>query len=129
MRERDYYPLGACDDSQAPYNEISLPEKKFDVCIYQTLRKDTTVETDDFEAEFYDAEDGYVKVSTQYTNWDMAYQDCHMDIVDLLRELKRFVEDEIKVTDESSNRMKRLKYLLEECQGWILEDTSIEEEC
>jgi hypothetical protein len=38
MRDSDYYPEGAYNDQNAPYNQPTVPEKEFDVVIAANVR-------------------------------------------------------------------------------------------
>ena len=46
MRNSDYYPAGAANDPNAPYNEVEPPEREFDCSATMVLNKDTLVTTD-----------------------------------------------------------------------------------
>ena len=68
MSEADYYPAGAYNDPRAPYNEVDIPERDFEVTISQTLSRTVTIVTDDYYPE-YDEEDGHTYANTENTDW------------------------------------------------------------
>ena len=47
MSERDYYPAGAYNDPNAPYNECEAPEIELDVTVTETVMKTGTIVTND----------------------------------------------------------------------------------
>lgn len=47
MRERDYYPAGAYNDPNAPYNECEAPEIELDVTVHEALVKSSAIITND----------------------------------------------------------------------------------
>ena len=46
MRESDYYPAGSYSDPSAPWNQCDPPEIELEVTVYETLRKDDSIITD-----------------------------------------------------------------------------------
>ena len=47
MRDSDYYPAGAYNDPNAPYNECEAPEIELGVTVHETLTRDHTIVTND----------------------------------------------------------------------------------
>ena len=88
MIESGYYPPGAEFDPSAPWNEPGPPdEKTFDVCISQTLSRDTTVTTSDYSVDVDCDEDGYYQsIDTSETNWKEAAQGERMTPLELIGE-------------------------------------------
>lgn len=116
MREEDYYPAGAYDDPRAPYNEIEIPEKDFEVTISQELYKEgVCVTTDDYLLE-YCHEDGHTYTDTSETDWKSAYNEEHYTALELIDKLMHICNEELSfgklVTDFD------LVKLLDECKGW-----------
>ena len=141
MIESGYYPPGAEFDPSAPYNQVDvLPEKDFDVTCSQTLSKTVTVTTNnytpgacgvDYEP---DDEGGYCAVGwhdpddTSDTNWNEEYSLRHETIPSLLNILKEYIKKDLEYGDSKFSK-EHLEYLLEECDGWIVdEEDYIEEE-
>lgn len=109
------YPPGA-DNAYAPWNQPDNIEERFSVGIMQTLSKQTKVLTDDYYAE----SDGFL--NTRNTDWKEAYRkNDHYTPLELIERLKNLIEAELP----SDN--KYIKHLLEECEGWLEEETYIEE--
>ena len=48
MRESDYYAPGSYNDPSAPWNEVDVPEKEFDVICSQSLSRTATVWTNNY---------------------------------------------------------------------------------
>ena len=127
MRESGYYPPGAEFDPSAPYNEVVVPERNFEVTISQTLSRPVTITTSDYCPEF-DEDDGHTYCNTENTDWKKAYEDCDFKIQDLLLELKDYVIKEMNNTSPLSGRGVYLKQLLEACDGWVEDDYEVVED-
>lgn len=113
----DYYPAGAYNDPSAPYNEVSIPERDFDVNVCQTLEKYVTVTTDDYIPE-YDDWDRSVHYDTSETNWLEAYHDNDYHTpLQLIELFKQCLEENLKngVVFKSP---RYTKDLIKECEGW-----------
>ena len=124
MTESGYYPPGAEFDPSAPYNRSDPPREKFDVYVVQTLSKTATVETDDYEPEEEIDEDGpNFYYNTDNTDWENAYEDNHYTPYQLITMLKRVLEMQLRGEKVSNYLAKRL---IEECEGWAVEEESIE---
>ena len=120
----DYYPAGAYNDPSAPYNEVSIPERDFDVNVCQTLEKYVTVTTDDYIPE-YDDWDRSVHYDTSETNWLEAYNDNDYHTpLQLIELFKQCLEENLK----NGVVFKSPKYtenLIKECEGWEEVETDI----
>ena len=127
MSEADYYPAGAYNDPNAPYNEIEIPEHDFEVTVSQTLSRTVTITTNDYNPE-YDEEDGNIYANTENTDWKKAYENCDFKIQDLLEELKGYVQSDMAMTGPNTGKGRHLKRLLEACDGWIEDDYEVVEE-
>lgn len=127
MRESDYYPVGAYSDPNAPYNQVEVPEKEFEVTISQTLSRTVTVTTNDYQPE-YDEEDGSTYANTENTDWQKAYENYDFKIQDLLEELKGYVQSDMAMTGPNTGKGRHLKRLLEACDGWIEDEYEVIEE-
>lgn len=143
MSEADYYPAGAYNDSDAPYNQEDVPDMDFEVTCSQTLSKTVTVTTNnyipgasgcDYEP---DGEGGYYAASyhddpdTSDTNWAEEYHDNdHYTPIQLIALFAEYLKEEIECsyTDSPLRHPKRLQQLLEECEGWIEDETEFIEE-
>lgn len=113
--------LTTIQESCAPWN--SSPHKgEFYVTISQTLSKDTDVSTYDYFEEV--DEDGFPVCNTQDVDWKAAYRSEHMNISELLRILKEYIEKDLAYGD-SQYTEEYLEYLLKECQGWITDELEV----
>lgn len=128
MRDRDYYPEGSYNDPNAPYNEVDVPEREFEVNVSVTLHKDfDKVTTDDYTPEF-DDEDGRVYANTEDTDWNKAYECQHKSITDMLLILKKYVEKDIEEYKKQGKRVPQsLTDLLDDCTDWEQEDIDVTE--
>ena len=131
------YPPGA-DNEFAPWNEVEVPEKDFDVTCSQSLSKTVTVCTNnyipgasgcDYEP---DGEGGYSTIGwhedddTSDTDWAQEYHENDYHTPAQLLELFK----DILVRDlENGNPFRSEKYtkqLIEECEGWTEDETDFE---
>ena len=125
MRDSDYYPAGAYNDPNAPYNEVVISEEEFDVEVVVTMAKTTIVVTDDYNPQ-YDEEDGYWK-DTDNTDWNEAYKSSCFTIPQMLDELHKFLDRELKRDDLSISERVRYKNMLSDCEDWEMEDCEVNE--
>lgn len=126
MRDSDFYPMGAYLDASAPYNEVEIPEKEFEVAISQTLSKSTSIWTNQYQPE-YDEETGHTDADTTYTDWKKAYQDVAMtplEIINVAEKIAKALMEEGKTIFAGVY----LKDLVEECQDWQDDDYEVIEE-
>lgn len=145
------YPPGA-DTPDAPWNEVDVPEREFNITITQCLSKDTTVHTNDYvpgaEGCDYepDGEGGYCACGyhdpddTSDTNWAEAYKGEHYTPLQLIGEYKKVLEQELNRLEDYGKsihskkpswwiyRKRTLEHLIEECEGWIDDETTIMED-
>lgn len=113
------YPPGAEHDPRAPYNEIEVPEKEFNVYVEFAVKKVVPVTTNDYLVEQDFDEDGYYcGYDFSETDWRKAYKDGNFSICDMLEELRLFIEKELPTLPERSGRYQYLKRMHAECQGW-----------
>lgn len=116
----DYYPAGAYNDPNAPYNQREIPEieVKCDVMV-SVVREGVPVMTDNYTRD----EDGIV-VFQEYLLDD--YENCHHDIPELLGELAKYIKGEL-AGGMIGDRRRQLLDMLADCQGWRTEETSVED--
>lgn len=129
MFESGYYPPGAEFDCSAPYNEVEVPERDFDVEVVETLTRTVSVTTQKYVPEF-DEEDGHTYANTDDTDWQEVYTDNYMPLAKLMEEMKKeteaFVNDieqQLKVCKQEdrfrlTQRRRRLKELVANMEGW-----------
>ena len=127
MSECDYYPAGAYNDPNAPYNEPVIPERDFDVDVEFTMQKTVTVTTNEYQPE-YDEEDGNTYANTDDTNWEHAYNESgYYTIPKLLQELENYVRQDLERYKGNKTKERQLNALLKSCQCWIVTDMSFTE--
>jgi hypothetical protein len=130
MSEADYYPMGAYRDPSAPYNQVEVPVRDFDLTISQSLSKDVTVCTNDYAPE-YDEEDGRTYINTENTDWEKAYKEDHYTPLQLIQMYKQVLEEQLESfngiddTFAAKLQIRRIKQLIEECESWIEDETVI----
>ena len=134
------YPPGVSDNTiGAPWNDPEIPEKEFEVTCSQTLSKSVTVWTDNYvpgaSGVDYEPDDegGYYASSwhdsddTSDTNWKEEYSLCHETIPSLLNILKEYIKKDLEYGDSKFSK-EHLEYLLEECDGWTVDEEEYIEE-
>ncbi len=118
------YPIGS-DTKDAPWNEQIIPELDFDVRVTQTLVKKTTIPTDQYQPE-YDEEDGHTYVNTDDTDWQDAYENVACTpskLIEVCGKLaQQFLNNGIKSIDGIW-----LPAIVKECDGWDVDETTVEE--
>lgn len=146
MREADYYAPGSYYDPSAPWNQVDVPEKEFEVTCSQSLSKTVSVWTNNYtpgaEGVDYEPDDegGYYASAwhddddTSDTDWKEEYCSEHFTPIQLIQKFKEFLEEEVKVTEEESNtkfspirKMKKsvMKHLINECSSWVEDETEV----
>ena len=133
IKRMDNYPPGAANDPNAPYNEVEVPEREFDVTISMSLSRTVQCYTNKYIPEV-DEENGHLYVDTGDTPWSEVYGDNHKTIPELLEELKKYIQkdldnladDETKI-DKAFHR-RRLEFLLTECDEWTVDEEDYEGE-
>ena len=124
MRDSDYYPAGAANDPNAPYNEYENPDRDFDVTCSQTLSTTVTVTTNNYLYICDEDEDGkYVDYDTSDTNWAEEYHsnDYHTPM-QLIHLFKEFLEQQ-KNNGIVFKSPSFTDALIEECDNWVEDET------
>ena len=127
MTEADYYAPGSYNDPSAPWNEVVIPEKEFDVTCSQTLSKTVSIITNNYNPE-PDDETGRTYTNTESTDWGNEYHsnDLHTPL-QLIQLLKQVLETDM----EHGIAFKSPRFsqdLINECDGWIEDETEYIEE-
>jgi hypothetical protein len=150
MKDSDYYPAGAYNDPNAPYNQYDNEPIDVDVTVTITLSKDTVVSTDNYIAEEWedwdnDDEGGYIHtggVDFDYSNVDFLeeYEKCEFTIPQLLDELVKLAQDKINAIKDSQEfsasgktrngkkiqEIRRLQAIINDASGWEEQETEVE---
>lgn len=122
--ENGYYPIGAQNDSRAPFNEEELEEKEIDVTICISLSKTFKLKVSDYN--ILDAgkdEDGNFYEHIDYSGCNL-YEAVKEQIV-LPNEagslLSNLDEEPLDITEKMDN-------IIEDISGWNLDDYEIIQE-
>lgn len=119
-----YYPAGAENDPNAPYNQVDVPKKEFDIECEFVMRKVVNVETNDYVVEI-DDENGHEYANTENTDWGSAFTNSgHFTIQDLLDELREYVINDMNTCSPNTCKGAHLKRLLDACDGWDTSETN-----
>ena len=127
----DNLPPGAAHDPNAPYNEVEIPEREFDVTISMSLSRTVQCYTNKYIPEV-DEENGHLYVDTSDTPWSEVYGDNHKTIPELLDELKKYIQKDLDNLADDETKMdkafhrRRLEFLLTECDEWTVDEEDYE---
>lgn len=127
MRDADYYPAGAYNDPNAPYNQVEPPEIEAEVNMSFTLERIATITTD----EVWWDEDGWELAAD--ADIGKAYDDYYVGIPEMLEELSKYAKGEMKVLEkfikartankEERERYRYLQRIIDSAGGWEVTDS------
>lgn len=118
------YPLMSQSEwDNAPWNEVEVPERDFEIDVEFVMRKSVTVTTNNYVPSYPD-EEGYVEpADTSDTNWEDVYNESgHYTVPELLQELENYIKEDLERYKGNRTKERQLKEMLEDCQGWELYD-------
>lgn len=123
MSEKDYYPAGAYNDPNAPYNEVEYPEHDFDMAVSVTLTRDATITTNQYNA-YVDNEDGHTEYETDSIEWKNEYESQYWTIPQLLDKMRTLLD---KWKPEKMERADKHLYerIMDESTGWEQEEMEV----
>jgi hypothetical protein len=123
MSEKDYYPAGAYNDPNAPYNEVEYPEHDFDMVVSVTLTHDVTITTNQYNA-YVDDEDGHTEYETDNIDWKDEYENQYWSLPELLDKMRGLLD---KWKPEKMKRADKHLYerIMDESQGWEQEEMEV----
>lgn len=121
MRDRDYYPAGAYNDANAPYNEVELPDIEVTATVNIAMTKDIVVTTDQYTMD----EEGHRELLTSYSDIEELIGKQHKSIPELLGELVRYINGEL-AGGVSGSRKWELEQMLDDCDNWSVYNYEIE---
>lgn len=128
MSDKDYYPAGAYNDPNAPFNEPADPDP-IDINVMAVLRvsHETIVSTENY-SETWD-EEGYHERELFDKNSDIErlYNEQHKTIPQLFDELARYINCELLSDGLSRSRRQELQDMLADCKGWTVEEVEIDD--
>jgi hypothetical protein len=129
MYDNYHYPLGA-DNESAPWNQKENPEEEFNVTIVETLSKNVTITTTNYNLEVDCDEDGcYRNCDTSDTDWKDEYKKEGCTAIETIIAVKTYLE-EVRLEDlkdlslcreltiSEKKELKVVKDLIEQCKGW-----------
>jgi hypothetical protein len=143
MYDNYNYPAGA-DTPDAPWNQVDVPEKEFDVTCSQSLSRTAVVTTNNYtpgaSGVDYEPDDeggccacGWQDPDdTSDTNWGDEYDACGyktpLQLIQILRDYLGRDLDRVDIIAEETNQNKaflerKLKHLIEECDCWQDDET------
>lgn len=122
--ESGYYPPGAEFDTNAPYNQVELPEREIEVTVSVTLSKTVKVVVDDYQIEEDADEDG------RCFNYDFSECDLHKAVEDqvvLPQNLAEFTERMFNqdLNLKEAGMPKHLKGAIADCKGWNVDEIEV----
>lgn len=156
--ESGYYPPGAENDPNAPYNEPPKPDKvNVEVTASYSVSRTFTIKTNDYipiveeDYDVYIDEDGnkYVtggKFESQDfsdTNWEKAFNedDDALGIPELLETLSKLADEKISLFEAELEEttiperkrkltkwLKKWQNIKQSCEGWTVDEFVVEQE-
>ena len=127
MRDADYYPAGAYNDPNAPYNQVEPPEIEAEVYMSFTVERIATITTN----EVWWDEDGWELLDD--ADIGKAYDDYYVGIPEMLEELTKYVKGEMEVlakfiksrtaNKEERERYRYLQRIIDSAGGWEVTDS------
>lgn len=133
MIESGWYPPGAEFDPNAPWNEVEIPQREFNVTCSQSLSKTVSVLTNNYtpcvDEGFEDGVGWHDEwADTSDTCWGDEYHDNDYHTPDQLISLfKQFLEEQ-KAKGVFFKSKMYTDWLIEECSGWTEDETEYIEE-
>lgn len=123
MSEASYYPAGAYRDTMAPYNEVTPPDIKVDVCTSQSLSKTVSVTTNNYTMD--GCEDEHPDYDFSDTNWTEEYHDndhyTPQQLMELFKQCLITMHEHGYVFKSPGQDA----HLIKECEGWTVDDEYI----
>lgn len=148
MIESGWYPPGAEFDSSAPYNQVEVPNKDFEVTCSQSLSRTAIVTTNNYtpgaSGVDYEPDDegGYYASGyqdpddTSDTCWSKEYDaNGYYTPLELIQLLKTYLEKDLKKWEEkdkkdphkwASTQVMKYKHLIAECDCWTEDEIDFE---
>lgn len=131
MYDNYNYPPGA-DNEQAPWNQEPVPEREFDVMVSQTLSKSVIITTNDYEPEIVNERHNGIfefNAITDNTDWEADFHENDYHTPEqLILLFKRYLEAELGGKQSVPKSPTYIKKLIEECDGWCVDETEFCEE-
>lgn len=128
MYNNSDYPIGT-DTSLAPWNEVSVPSIERDCEVTETISRRITLSTTDYsvEEDWNDEFGKCISADTSETDWNEEYSCKKYTALELIARLKSYVEKDIKNSQPNTNKVRKLRRLLDACKGWEQVEFEVEE--
>ena len=137
MRDSDYYAPGSYNDPNAPWNEVEVPEKDFEVTCCQTLSRTAVVTTNNYVPcvdEGCEDGIGYHDEWEEFpdTCWSDEYRDNgYQTPLQLIQMFQEYLEKDLENVEETAKNTnqnkaflkRKLEFLIEECKCWNEDET------
>lgn len=126
MSARDYYPAGAYDDPDAPYNQSEPPAIERTCEVVETISRTVEVSTTNYA--YYPPEPWNGIYSGEYdtenVDWQEEYDEQYLSLVGLIANMRDLL---LKLDTNTLSRHERhlLKRVLEESEGWEEVETDV----
>ena len=122
MRDSDYYAPGS-NTPDAAWNEVSYPERDFDMEVTETVSRKTYITSDNYNI-YVDYEDGHTTVDTDPVEFAKCYEEQCWSIVELVDHMRGLLE-KWRPTEMSKKDKEEYERILEEADGWEAVDMEI----
>ena len=134
MIESGFYAPGTEFDKNSPWNQVENPEEEFNVTIVETLSKDVTIVTTNYNLEVDRDEDGcYRHCDTSDTDWKDEYKKQGCTAIETIIAVKTYLEEvrlqQLKdinrcrpLTESEQKELRVVKDLIEQCSDWKQEE-------
>lgn len=114
MRESGWYPPGAEFDPNAPYNQVELPEREYNIEAVFELRR-----TDELWSNDYDEFDN---MNDPQREWESVY----MTPLELFEECKQLAIEAISHEQTGSAKYERLRNIIDNCFDWEIVESEFD---
>lgn len=124
MSSNSNLPIGAEYDASAPYNQPDIEPQSFNIVASQTLSRYASVATDYYNLD----NSGYPTLND--INAAPLFTEQYYTPLELIYMLRMRCEKEYKEAEVNNNEedMKRLKFLIDSCKGWVEDEFEVVEE-
>jgi hypothetical protein len=134
MIESGYYAPGTEFNRNSPWNQKENPEEEFNVTIVETLSKDVTIVTTNYNLEEDCDEDGYYRhCDTSDTPWKDEYKKQGCTAIETIIAVKTYLEEvrlqQLKdinrcrpLTESEEKELRVVKDLIKQCSDWKQEE-------
>ena len=127
MRDRDYYPAGAYNDPNAPYNDYEVPERDFDAEFIITAKRNVSITTNRY-IPYVDEEDGHTYIEMcddmDWKAWTELYNEQYWSLPELFKQVGELLN---KWKPEKLSRSDKALYkrITDEISGWEEDDIEL----